>query len=1174
MSAISSDQLSVWGISDDVDPDPSPPPPPPPRTASLSLRHRKGTRPTPHHHSTSTSTTTSVQPLPSKLMDEGRSTNHRTLKRTAHGSHSRLSPPSPSTASTVSPQIPPVPNALDPEGFPIPSHSLSSVRRTAQQPLPSKPAANGAPHDVLPKRTPAAPHKATAGEAPRTVALSKPPPKAAPSSAAVAAPHPVAKPVAAATSFEWLRGPNTSRVLSRNEIESVVNHSMLTGFDREVAEKRIQCLSLYKGLIARQWGGLCRYDHPDRIKGVVDKLHSEKKALTQEMIQLIKKSNNCKSDDDKRRQTLLVRETPVIQQMLLKYRDLVKSARRHHETQKGAAHGADRAANGRPFGAHSVAHSASFSSASAGGGCGGAVGAAKSALSTAMAPSNTAKSAPFYSFGRSADKFDYSLNPEFCAAFRGHMLSHDEFEHFAALRALEHDDDGGATALDDDGSAAECADDVASNVSLLGAASGSPPSIGAIQIFRDKTNEHQKTLQSNLRTLYGDDWRKYVGSDGRYTAHLLSQYEMDRLLGNGVYGHVFKAKTKNTNHVVAIKALQLVCTGKQKQIQDERQSKLREWERNDICPYIMNECIPVPVIREIMCLKMMDHPNITKLYDIVLNDPVQCHRLPNDHPLRSVTTVEYNKRDTRSTQWNLHLVQEYVPNELYKTYQNLLCLHLEENHTKPEFKGTNIKTLTPRIMPKQNGKWFSCASMKSVMQDILRGLEYLSAISYVHRDLKPANLLLTDDGVVKIADFGLSRPKYKANELLTNNHNVVTRYYRAPEILVEQDKKVSAYGFASDVWSAGAIFAELIYSRPVFEGSSDVTMIFEIIKKCGGISEETWPGISSVLTRDPPPDFVKTDPKTKKPRRWEKGERQFNFLRNLKPEFRSSARKMSELLKPWISHSWTAENVRQGLDLLDRMLCYSPKDRITPTEALRHSWFTMSPKPDRKELKAMIARSKTYKRKSRTPQPPNHHHHHAQHPLHRHSKHSAMAGGGHHHHHRAQRGHHGHHGHHGPPHGANPHHHRSGHHGAHGNGGRHGHRAPPHGHPHGNRPRHGGGGGGGRGGGHGPRPPAPHRSSYRGQHGGTAHHHRRGGDRGGYPRQRGRGGAGVGYHGQRGGGGGGGGGGHGQYSNHGNSGRSGYHHHGHGHGQKRGFNQSTALSHFSAANPVKKRRTK
>ena len=86
----------------------------------------------------------------------------------------------------------------------------------------------------------------------------------------------------------------------------------------------------------------------------------------------------------------------------------------------------------------------------------------------------------------------------------------------------------------------------------------------------------------------------------------------------------------------------------------------------------------------------------------------------------------------------------------------------------------------------------------------------------MHRDIKGGNLLLTKDGVLKIADFGLAREFKKVN-----NPNftvkVVTRWYRAPEILFH----IPNYTVAIDVFALGCIMAEMFLNRPLFPGSSE-----------------------------------------------------------------------------------------------------------------------------------------------------------------------------------------------------------------------------------------------------------------------------------------------------------------------------------------------------------------
>lgn len=119
--------------------------------------------------------------------------------------------------------------------------------------------------------------------------------------------------------------------------------------------------------------------------------------------------------------------------------------------------------------------------------------------------------------------------------------------------------------------------------------------------------------------------------------------------------------------------------------------------------------------------------------------------------------------------------------------------------------------------------------VKTLLYNLLVGLKYVHSAGIYHRDLKPANCLVNQDCSVKICDFGLARTvdKPAANQKLpasprgeqevvgvphTKNMkkqltgHVVTRWYRAPELILLQEN----YTEAIDVWSVGCIFAELM----------------------------------------------------------------------------------------------------------------------------------------------------------------------------------------------------------------------------------------------------------------------------------------------------------------------------------------------------------------------------
>lgn len=82
------------------------------------------------------------------------------------------------------------------------------------------------------------------------------------------------------------------------------------------------------------------------------------------------------------------------------------------------------------------------------------------------------------------------------------------------------------------------------------------------------------------------------------------------------------------------------------------------------------------------------------------------------------------------------------------------------------------------------------------------------------RDLKPQNLLIASNGVIKLADFGLGRAYGIPVRVYT--HEVVTLWYRAPEILLGSSK----YSCPVDIWSIGCIFAEMVTRKPLFQGTS------------------------------------------------------------------------------------------------------------------------------------------------------------------------------------------------------------------------------------------------------------------------------------------------------------------------------------------------------------------
>ena len=102
---------------------------------------------------------------------------------------------------------------------------------------------------------------------------------------------------------------------------------------------------------------------------------------------------------------------------------------------------------------------------------------------------------------------------------------------------------------------------------------------------------------------------------------------------------------------------------------------------------------------------------------------------------------------------------------------------------------------------------------KVISGDIAQGLHFLHSNFICHRDMKPSNILIrrVDNGYrAKLCDFGLSRQF--SNELHRGTDYMVTRWYRAPEVIDHSQ----TYNFAIDMWAFGCIVYEMFCRRPMF----------------------------------------------------------------------------------------------------------------------------------------------------------------------------------------------------------------------------------------------------------------------------------------------------------------------------------------------------------------------
>ncbi|KAJ2847933.1 MAPK protein hog1 [Coemansia brasiliensis] len=178
------------------------------------------------------------------------------------------------------------------------------------------------------------------------------------------------------------------------------------------------------------------------------------------------------------------------------------------------------------------------------------------------------------------------------------------------------------------------------------------------------------------------------------------------------------------------------------------------------------------------------------------------------------------------------------------------------------------------------------------LYQILRGLKYVHSAGVIHRDLKPSNIVINENCDLKICDFGLARVQ---DPQMTGY--VSTRYYRAPEIMLTWQK----YDVAVDIWSTGCIFAEMFEGTALFPGKDHVDQ-FSIITE---------------LLGTPPDDVIQTIG----------SENTLRFVQTLPRREPVPFSKRFPNIDPL------------AVDLLEKMLVFDPRKRITAAEALAHPYL-------------------------------------------------------------------------------------------------------------------------------------------------------------------------------------------------------------------------------------------
>uniref|UniRef100_A0AC35GEU6 Protein kinase domain-containing protein n=1 Tax=Panagrolaimus sp. PS1159 TaxID=55785 RepID=A0AC35GEU6_9BILA len=266
------------------------------------------------------------------------------------------------------------------------------------------------------------------------------------------------------------------------------------------------------------------------------------------------------------------------------------------------------------------------------------------------------------------------------------------------------------------------------------------------------------------------------------------------------------------------------------------------------------EGFPITALREINMLKKLRHRNVTELVDICASSA--------------------GKQEKGRTLF--YLVFTFCEHDLAGI-----------------LKSSAAKRMPPVVV-------------KTMLYHLFEGLAYIHSCKVLHRDMKTANILVSKDGVLKLADFGLARLMINTTDQESKcyTNRVVTMWYRPPELLLGE----RMYNEEIDVWGAGCIMAEFWTRTPILQGTSDLNQLDLIVKLCGSINPLTMKRCDQL------PVYK-------------------NFV-NLNSS-RSLVQKLSQYIK----------DDPAAINLIDRLLVLEPTERLTAIQALRHEYFQINPLP-------------------------------------------------------------------------------------------------------------------------------------------------------------------------------------------------------------------------------------
>ena len=152
-----------------------------------------------------------------------------------------------------------------------------------------------------------------------------------------------------------------------------------------------------------------------------------------------------------------------------------------------------------------------------------------------------------------------------------------------------------------------------------------------------------------------------------------------------------------------------------------------------------------------------------------------------------------------------------------------------------------VKGQTLRDILKVNGA-LNQRDASQIMLGMLNALEYSHRMGIIHRDIKPGNIMISEQGAVKVMDFGIARMLDDSATTLTQNQGVVgTAQYLSPE-----QARGEVVDTRSDLYSAGCVLYEMLTGRPPFTGDSAVAIAYQHVSEVATKPTEVIPALAPI----------------------------------------------------------------------------------------------------------------------------------------------------------------------------------------------------------------------------------------------------------------------------------------------------------------------------------------